>query len=835
MVRSRIDYGIDLGTTNSAICRMENGVPVIKKIDVTDDIMPSCVYVDRKKRIIVGNRAYRSMKQDKRKATKTWEPESNSYTEFKRTMGTDTKYPNKLLGKEFSSVDLSAEVLKTLKSYITDEKVDAAVITVPAKFTVNQKTATLEAAKLAGIEHCELLQEPVAAAYAYGMTSNKTEGYWLVFDFGGGTFDAALLTNEEGIIDVKDTEGDNHLGGKDLDLAIATKILIPYLYENYSIENIMNDSHKKQILIDAMKTYAEETKNALSFEESYDILTDLGDLGEDDNGEELTLDMTVTREEAFKVIQPVFQRAVDICKTLLQRNNLQFDKLAKLIFVGGPTHCPLIKDMLKEQVTENIDSSIDPMTAVAMGAALYASTISTDVKASDLKMGTIRLNVDYQATSVNQEEYVTIQLDKEATGSWCPDSINVELIKLGSGVDWNTGKETVDANGNVFTVDLNEGHVNEFKIKAYDSVGNVLEVFPNTISIIQGSKVGNAVLPYYFGFSIWGVNEQREKMSWFDGLKKNQKLPAVGISNEVKTSCDIRPGVKGDVLRIPIYQADDKEENANPYLFEHVSNVVVTGEDVNGFIPSNSPVELTLKADLSEQMTLEVFFPNQDITVSKILDTSHKKSVKEATERVAKDLRTAQNEISKLSANGVDASDLQNSLDSVKDENNNSSEKEAVLSHLKMVLREIDKKQKETAFDQVERRLRKAFKELEQDQQKYGDIETDKQVRQIRAEMDDVISRKNVESGKALLDKIDYLDYKLALIEYFISWIYNWNRTFDSKSWKDRARARQLVNQGMDIISKSPTTQQLQPIIQQLFELLPDTELPADSHGLLQG
>ena len=838
MARARIDYGIDLGTTNSAICRIENGVPVIKKIEVTDEIMPSCVYVDRKKRQLVGKRAYTAMKRDKRNATKTWKVSSNnSYVEFKRYMGTDTVFHNDILDHDFTPVELSAEVLKALKSYIPDETVKSAVITVPAKFTVNQKTATLEAAKVAGLEYSELLQEPVAAAYAYGMASSKTEGYWLVFDFGGGTFDAALLTNDEGIITVKDTEGDNHLGGKDLDLAISVKILIPYLWENFSIDRIMSNGETKQILIDAMKTYSEEAKNALSFNDSFDLLTDLGDLGEDDDGEELALDMTITREKAYEVMRPIFQRAVDICKRLLERNHVDRDALTKLILVGGPTHSPLIKEMLKEQITDHIDSSIDPMTAVAIGASLYASTIDAKVDGSDVKMGTIRLNLSYEATSVNDQEYVTIQLDKATTGTWCPDSINIELIRTGSGIAWSSGTEAVDANGNVFTVDLRQGHVNEFQIKATDNVGNVLGVFPNSISIIQGSKVGNAVLPYFFGFAFWGITNQKQDMGWFEGLEKNRTLPAVGVNSQVKTSCDIRPGVKSDILRIPIYQADERNSqgSTNPYFYEYVADVIVDGTDVNAFIPEGSSVELTLKVDLSEQMTLDVFFPTQDVTVSKHLDTSQKKSVEEAANRVKTDLRTAQTEIGKLSANGIDTSDLQAQLQAVKDEDDNSQEKKSVLDHLKEVLRNIDKKQNETAFDRLEKRLRKAYKELEEDQQKYGDIETGKLVQQIRSEMNEVISKKDEESGKVLLDKIDYLDFKLALIEYYISWIYNWNRTFDSKTWKDNGRARQLINQGMDIISNSPTTQKLKPIIEQLFELLPDAELPADAHGLLQG
>lgn len=201
MARIKIDYGIDLGTTNSAICRMEKGEPVIKKTDVLKDTMPSCVSINKKGSVKAGDSAYNTMKQDKRRATKSWRAESsNTYVEFKRTMATTTKYQSSNLGHDFTSEELSAEVLKTLKSFVTDENISSVVVTVPAKFTVNQKTATLEAAKMAGFKKCELLQEPIAAAMAYGLTTESKNGRWMVFDFGGGTFDAALLKVEDGII-----------------------------------------------------------------------------------------------------------------------------------------------------------------------------------------------------------------------------------------------------------------------------------------------------------------------------------------------------------------------------------------------------------------------------------------------------------------------------------------------------------------------------------------------------------------------------------------------------------------------------------------------------------
>ena len=143
MARIKIDYGIDLGTTNSAICRMEKGEPVVIKTDVLKDTMPSCIAVNKKGSTRVGDGAYNTMKQDKRRATKSWQKEaSNTYIEFKRTMGTDTKYECANLGRALTSEELSSEVLKTLKSFVTDESFSSVVITVPAKFTVNQTTAT---------------------------------------------------------------------------------------------------------------------------------------------------------------------------------------------------------------------------------------------------------------------------------------------------------------------------------------------------------------------------------------------------------------------------------------------------------------------------------------------------------------------------------------------------------------------------------------------------------------------------------------------------------------------------------------------------------------------
>ena len=838
MARIKIDYGIDLGTTNSAICRMEKGQPVIKKIEVTDDTMPSCVFFNRRGGTVVGASAYRSMKSDKKTATKSWKIEgSNTYVEFKRTMGTDKVYHSKNmedkgLKADYTSEELSAEVLKALKSFITDETFRSVVITVPAKFTVNQKTATKQAAKLAGFDHCELLQEPIAASMAYGLSSNQKNGYWMVFDFGGGTFDAALLKVEDGIMQVFDTEGDNYLGGKNLDYAIVDEIIIPYLKENYAVDSILADEKRKEVLRDAMKTYAEDLKNKLSFQEKEDIISNLGELGEDEEGEEIELDLSVTQDQAFAAMRPLFQKAVDICKTLLDRNSMRGSQLDKIILVGGPTHSPLIRQMLREQITENVDTSIDPMTAVASGAALFASTLDADVKSEDVEVGTIRLNVGYESTSVETTEWVSVQLDKAATGPNCPNKVFVELVS--SDKSWSSGKTEIDSNGNVVEAHLQEGKANSFSIMTYDELGTALDCFPNEITIIQGSKVGAAPLPYFIGIEIWDEEKKKLVFQPIQGLEKNKPLPATGALNDLKTTSQLRPGNPSDSLVIPVYQADDCEEGTSSKLYEYVANVVIDGGDVNQLISENANVDLTIKADSSEMMTIEAYFPSLDLTISKELNTGKKQSLNDAKKTISDNFSEAERNLARLEKQGVDTSDLRSKLQEVRTEDSNNTETKMVLQHQKEVMREIEKRDSESEFDRIEKELKRVFKMTEEDQKKYGSFQTGQILDQLRGIVDEAIAKRDVKMAKEALDQVQALDYKLALVEYFVAWIMGWNKRFDTISWKDRTRARQLLNNAIGIINDSPTADKLEPYVDQLIDLLPPTDVPKDAQGRLK-
>ncbi len=754
MARKKIDYGIYLGTSYAAICRIDKGEPVIIKTDTLQDTMPICVAINRKGGIKVGHNAYSSMKSDKRRGTKYWK--SNNFVDFTRNIGTDKRYFCPNANKYFTSEELSAEVLKTLKSFVTDETFRSVVITVPAKFTVNQKTATIEAAKMTGFDRCELLQEPIAASFAYGLTSEQKNGIWMVFDFDGGTFDATLLRVEDGIMQVFDTAGDNYLGGKDLDAAIVEKIIIPYLKNNYSIDEILSDKEKSAVLRDAMKTYAEDVKSQLSFKDKEFILSNLGDLWEDDEGEEIELDLSVTQTQVFDAMRPVFQKAVDICADMLTRNKITKDNINKLILVGNDTQSPLLHKMLKEQVTPNIDDSIDPVTVIAQGAALYAATIDNEENEYDMETSMVKLDIGYETTSVEQSEWVSIRLDRKATGDYCPEKVIVQFIRNDGA--WKSDNTEIDELGNVVELMLLDRAANTFKINVFNIKGDRLPCSPSEITISVNGGISAAPLPYNIGIAVWNDRKKKNIFQVAKGLEKNNPIPAVGVINGLRTKQQIRPGYSIDKLSIQIYQCEDEPENGRSVdLYEYVADVFVTGDEVESLIPENSPVDITLKVDASEQISYEIYFPKQDFTIVKTLNTSKKMSIDDINQQIKKILKTAQYTICKLDDYGIDMSYLQDALDNVRAENKTSQEKNCVLQNLKNVCRKIEDLENETEWIRIEKDINERLDQLSNIQQIVNVIQT---------QAAKIIKSKDLGVGDYLLERLNALNAVVTMFKY---------------------------------------------------------------------
>lgn len=833
MAQSKMKFGIDLGTTNSAICKMEGGEPVIKKTDTQMDTLPSCVSFTKKKSIKVGLNAYSDLRQAKSRAIKKWSNEDNNvFIEFKRDMGTDKTSRSSHMDASFSPEQLSSEVLKTLKSFIGDENVTSAVITIPAKFKADQIAATKRAAKLAGIEHCELLQEPIAASMAYGLGASNKNGQWLVFDFGGGTFDAALIKVEDGIMQVKDTEGDNYLGGKNLDYAVVDDIIIPYLHDNYEIDGIMSNDVTRNILRDAMKFYAEQAKNQLSFKDQADITSQLDEFGEDDEGTEIELDMVVTRTQLNPVLAKVFQKAIDITKELLQRNGLRGSDLDKLILVGGPTYSPILREMLREQITPNVDTSIDPMTAVAKGAALFASGIDTEVK-EEIASGTIALNLSYEANSVQPMEFVTVQLAKSECTGTIPTQIFVELVRSDNG--WSSGKVEINDIGDVIECQLMEGKNNAFTVLAYDDKGTVIPCFPKEINIMQGIVVGNAVLPYNISIEAHDSGLNKNVVKSVKGLEKNQQIPATGALNGLKTRNQLRPGIEDDTLIIPIYQSEHNADGTSAIHNDHVFDVVITGDEVAQLIPMGSDVDITIKVDRSQMLKLEAFFPVSGETVEKEVEISARAVIsafelEQLKNSANSKLRPLKSSASISSAETSDAEKLIDDITSRFDGEKSSEDgRMHLLADLRRAFLKMEEVEQKHEWEALEAEIREEFDRLEDANNDLGN-KYDQQVAAVRSQVDMAIRAKDVRQGRAVLNDINTLFVAVTLIYQLMGFIDYHLKNFGSIQWKDATRARQLLQQGKEIASTNPSEDKLHPIVRSVIDLM--IEKPVGGPGV---
>lgn len=835
MARTKIDYGIDLGTTNSAISRMDNGEVRIIKAGGNDDTMPSCIAYN-KKGMLAGKKAFAAYRSEQEeRLSKDIMP--NAFIEFKRTMGTDKRYYSSNAGTEFSSEELSSEVLKTLKSFVTDDSVNAVVITIPAAFKNNQKEATREAGKLAGFDHIELLQEPVAAAMAYGVNSKNKNGFWLVFDFGGGTFDAALLKVEEGIIKVIDTEGDNYLGGKNLDLAVVDQILLPHIQQNYTIDSVLANESSRTQYREALKAYAEEAKNELSFKQTYDLYKE-DRCGIDDNGEEIEIDLTITQEEMQKVLSPIFQRAIDISLKLLQRNNLNGRDLSSLILVGGPTFSPVLRSMLEKQICKP-DTSVDPMTVVSRGAALYASTIdlSETVKEQTRDRSKIQLEIGHEASTVELNEYVTLKILKDKTEGAIPAEVYAEVTR--SDKAWSSGKVLINEIGEVVETQLIEGKTNAFEVTLYDGRGNLLESEPKSFTIIQGSKIGNATLAYNFGIEIKKRDTGKIAFETVKGLEKNKSFPATGTRNGLKTQKQIRPGMADDFIRIPLFEGGDGAENTRAFYNDHIADIRISGADLPRLLPENSDVDLTISIDRSEKITVTAYFPYLDFSHEVVVES---KRTSIDTYFLKNELRKVLGSIEELEGSSnsstklVDVKEKISALEEEFDNNPNDVDtKQKVLDKLREQLKVLDEIEGATAWPTLEAKLKEEFYRLEKAQKELGNEQTAKAVNELRRQLDEVLRAKDEKLGHTLLEEIEGLFVQLTLIYQLIGFVKQHNDNFGYYNWRNPQQARQILNEGMQIIASNPTVERLHPIIRRIFDLLPDDQRPSGDDSVLVG
>ena len=391
MSRTTIDFGIHLGASNSAIAVLKGTQVEIIKNNDSMDLTPCVVYIDKNNNILVGRGA--RLRLDN-------EPD-DAYAEFKLQMGTDNQYLFKKSGRVMRPEDLSAEIIKSLRADVRQrlgEDLAVAVITVPAAFELAQCRATEKAAQLAGLKNSRLIMEPTAAAMAYAFQSRVNKDFWLVYDFGGGAFDATVLQMREGTFRIVNHSADNHLGDSLIDWEIVEKLLAPAVASLYPLTDFRRNNPKWRKAFARLKREVAEAKNRLSQHASWTVTFDY--LCNDDNGEPVVFEYELKRSDVDRLVEPYIQRTVQISRQVLAEKHLGSNDIAKAIFVGSPAMAPYIRSHLSDPVHGlglRLDDSIDPLTVFAQGAAIYAGNLSLEgAEAPEEETSTRTYQIDLQ-------------------------------------------------------------------------------------------------------------------------------------------------------------------------------------------------------------------------------------------------------------------------------------------------------------------------------------------------------------------------------------------------------------------------------------------------------
>jgi len=358
--------GIDLGTSNSAAAVMMGGKPTIipaaEGVTVGGKAFPSIVSF-KDGELLVGEPARRQAVTN---------PE-NTILAAKRKMGTDHVY--KINGKEYKPQQISAFILQKIKkdaeAFIGD-KVEKAVITVPAYFNDNQRQATKDAGTIAGLEVVRIINEPTAASLAFGLDKAKRDVKILVYDFGGGTLDVTIMEMGGGVFEVMSTSGDTQLGGTDMDKAI-----IDYVVDEFKKKEGI-DLSQDNTAMTRIREASEKAKIELSTVMETDI--NLPFISHDPSAGSKNLELRLTRAKLEELVRPIVEKCKPSLEKALEDAKVSSSDISKIVMVGGPTRMPIVKKFVAEVVGKETESGVDPMEAVATGAAIQAGIIAGDVE-----------------------------------------------------------------------------------------------------------------------------------------------------------------------------------------------------------------------------------------------------------------------------------------------------------------------------------------------------------------------------------------------------------------------------------------------------------------------
>ena len=465
--------GIDLGTTNSAICSYDGEKLQVHKSPEQNDVTPSAIFVDRRGNRYYGRRAYEMAPVN----------EKNAATLFKRYMGTQTRFELSSAGVSLTPEECSAEILKVLFGYLPDsvqaDPETSVVITVPAAFNQVKKDATLEAAQLAGIGRVALMQEPVAAVMSV-VHQQPQDGIFLVYDLGGGTFDVSIAENAGGRVRLLAQGGKEMCGGRDWDRLLFERVIAPWLHENFHLPDHFERQDAYKRLTRLAHFAAEQAKIELSGAASACIRMDEDRLScVDLDGSDVYLDIDITRKDLNELIAPMIAETVEVVRSTLQKSGLSPEDAERIVFIGGPTNYKPLRDQVSAELGVPGSNDINPMTAVAEGAAIFAESIDWSSERHNRKAstqeaeGTPSIRFRYESRCASDTARLVFLVEQGR-------GLTAEITSQDTG--WSSGRIPL-TDGAKIELPLSRSGENRFSAAVYNAWGKTIPLTESQIVI----------------------------------------------------------------------------------------------------------------------------------------------------------------------------------------------------------------------------------------------------------------------------------------------------------------------------------------------------------------
>jgi len=531
--------GIDLGTTNSKICSYDGESVRLYKSPDQNDVTPSAIFIDRRGNKYLGRRAYDSAARDP----------DNAATNFKRMMGTST--PVKLAAANITMTpeECSAEILKLCFGYLPEEirndEETGTVITVPASFNQMQKDATLAAAEMASLGSVALMQEPVAAVMCV-MKQRKGDGVFLVFDLGGGTLDIAIAESISGRVSLLAHGGIAMCGGTDFDRSILDNVVKPWLKSNFDLPNDFSANQKYKSLLRMCLWGSEKAKIELSAKDESVISLTESDLGvRDESGAEIYVDIPFTRNLFDELIASKVDESIQSARDTLEKAGLSPHDVERIVFVGGPTQYKPLRDRVASELGIAPSTDVNPMTAVAEGAAIFAESIDWGSQSRGRKSsrgalstgGALALSFDYIKRTPDSKSKIMAKL-----GGRAPAGAEFEINSLDTG--WSSGRIALK-DGVAVELSLAKPGENTFKVFVFDSKA-VPVALRDDIIVISRTAASIDAIPASHSIAV----EARDKLGGRTVLeflvREGDQLPKKG-KLRFKTEESLKAGSTGSI------------------------------------------------------------------------------------------------------------------------------------------------------------------------------------------------------------------------------------------------------------------------------------------------